>query len=138
MEVLVARLGTEYPSLIERDAAHLRNAIAHHRPHEYLEAEGAVLLRDRHGWEKKFTLRELNEIAGRMFGMAGGLFPELMNVYLQDVVIRRQLPLLPPLCRAVVDDDVTALELIGQQFKQLEEELFAELGKLYGKPKTAA
>lgn len=129
VEVLAERLQS-YPTLIEPDAAHIRNAVAH-RHAVYLPGEHAVELWDTSGWRRTLSIRNLEVLTRRMLRVAGEVYPKAFQHFLQVVVVRPAIGAIPPLARAIRAQDQVAAEQWAAELRRHQELLFSDLRASY-------
>jgi hypothetical protein len=137
VQVLDERIRARFPSLVQPDAAHIRNAIFHGRA-QYLPRRHALALHDASGWRAEMTVRELESTTERMLKLAGDVYPKAVHAFMVDAIMRRSLPVWPELVRAVVADDRAATERTAAELKKRLDEVWAEIAQLYARAATAA
>ena len=121
----------EYPHLVEADAAHVRNAIAHPRENfKYLPEENAVWLHDRSGWTRTFALSELEDLCWTMIQVAGVLFPKAMNAFREDAIWRHALVPFSRLMTAMQNKDAKATDHWAEAFRTAMDSPWSDIERL--------
>lgn len=137
VQSLVQRLGSSYPSLVEHDAAHVRNAVVHGHA-TYVPRRHAVAMYDASGWHAELTVRELEIMTRRMLKVAGELYPKAVHAFMEEAFLRPLLPIWPEFSRAVVADDRAAMERTGAEVNRRADEMWADIARVYRVAATVA
>lgn len=117
--------------LVERDAAHLRNAVAHNR-WTYLPKTNEVETHDLNGWSRTMSLRELERTVRKMERLACDIWPKAAHAFLQEKVALPIISTLPAMCSPVVDGTMSPFEAIAITWKREMSSVWSDVARLQG------
>lgn len=134
---LAERFGSSHPSLVEPDAAHIRNAVVHGRV-AYVPRRHLVTMHDASGWRAELTVREVDLLTRRMLKVAAEVYPKAINAFMEEAYFGAGLFVWREFARAVLAEDRAAIERTGAELNRRADEMFADIARLYRTAATAA
>lgn len=136
VQVLHERLGT-YPTLVEAEAAHFRNAIVHNQA-TYIPGQHAFEMHDANGWRRVVGVRDLEAATRRMFSVAGELYSKATSGLVLQALVPPLFSTMPELGRAVTSGEAVAIELRAAEFQRSVDEVWADILRFHEEQQGAA